>query len=303
MSKAPFFSVIIPAYNRAHLISKAIASVLAQTFEEWELIIVDDGSTDNTKEVVRSFADARIIYLYQENAERCAARNNGIKKAKGVYICFLDSDDYYLPLRLALLHQQLKVTDFPVAAFYTELVVEKNGMFINREERKNEGSPFDHLALSVIHSQQTCIHHRILEKFQYDIRFHIGEDMELWLRMADSYPLIFLPNQQTVVVLDHDDRSVNVQQFNMYKDQLRMLNHVFSEEHAGHQVSEKIKKQLISAAYFGMAKFFIYKSKSIMALKNLVFAILKDPANMQTKYRLNILLRLLLSSKKAKQLL
>ena len=76
----PFFSIIIPTYNRAHLISMAIDSVIAQTFENWELIIVDDGSTDNTKELVDNYCsiDKRIRYIYQENAERSAARNNGI---------------------------------------------------------------------------------------------------------------------------------------------------------------------------------------------------------------------------------
>ena len=81
----PFFSIIIPTYNRAHLISKAIESVIAQTFENWELIIVDDGSTDETKDLILSYQNkvARIRYIYQQNAERSAARNNGIDKSKG----------------------------------------------------------------------------------------------------------------------------------------------------------------------------------------------------------------------------
>ena len=92
----PFYSVIIPTYNRAKLISEAIKSVLEQTFKDWELIIVDDGSTDNTKETVQKFYDERIKYHYQENQERSAARNTGIDLATGDYLCFLDSDDYYL---------------------------------------------------------------------------------------------------------------------------------------------------------------------------------------------------------------
>lgn len=88
------FSVIIPTYNRASMLPKAIESVLAQTYPNWELIIVDDGSTDNTKELVANFIekDGRIKYIYQENAERSAARNNGIKNAKGEYICFLEQN-------------------------------------------------------------------------------------------------------------------------------------------------------------------------------------------------------------------
>ena len=86
------FSIIIPTYNRAAFLPKAIESVLAQTYTDWELIVVDDGSTDNTREVVAQYNDERIIYIYQENAERSAARNNGISQAKGDFICFMDSD-------------------------------------------------------------------------------------------------------------------------------------------------------------------------------------------------------------------
>jgi glycosyltransferase involved in cell wall biosynthesis len=89
----PFFSVIIPTYNRAHLLPRAIKSVIAQTFTSFELIIVDDGSTDQTENVVRQFADNRIRYITQENKGRCAARNAGIAVAVADYITFLDSDD------------------------------------------------------------------------------------------------------------------------------------------------------------------------------------------------------------------
>jgi glycosyltransferase involved in cell wall biosynthesis len=92
-----FFSVIIPTYNRANLLSTAIDSVLNQTFNDFELIVVDDGSIDGTKELLKEYQekDSRVRYIYQENAERSAARNSGIKNAKGTYICFLDSDDYF----------------------------------------------------------------------------------------------------------------------------------------------------------------------------------------------------------------
>jgi glycosyltransferase involved in cell wall biosynthesis len=92
---SPFFSIVIATYNRAGLITETINSILAQDFYGFELIIVDDGSKDNTKEVVNSFAakDGRVQYCYQVNAERGAARNNGFGRAKGKYVMFFDSDD------------------------------------------------------------------------------------------------------------------------------------------------------------------------------------------------------------------
>jgi glycosyltransferase involved in cell wall biosynthesis len=93
----PSFSITIPTYNRAHLLPRAITSVLNQTFGDFELTIVDDGSTDDTEEVVKSFADPRIRYLYQSNSGGGAARNRGARASTGKYITFLDSDDEAVP--------------------------------------------------------------------------------------------------------------------------------------------------------------------------------------------------------------
>ncbi len=106
---SPTFSVILPTYNRAHLLSRAIHSVLAQTFQDFELLIVDDASPDNTQEVVQAFEDERISYIRREqNGGASATRNTGIKHAKGIYISFLDDDDEYLPDCLKLIYQCFK---------------------------------------------------------------------------------------------------------------------------------------------------------------------------------------------------
>ena len=301
----PFFTIIIPTYNRANLLGLAIESVLAQTFAEWEMIIVDDGSTDNTRQIIESFTDNRIKYLYQKNSERSAARNNGIEKSSGSYICFLDSDDYFLPERLKSIYKELEIRDFPIAAFYTGLTSDKNGVLVKREESVCEVNLFNHLALSVIHSQQTCIQHTILKEFKFDTQFHIGEDMELWLRIAARFPFVYLKNLENVVVVDHEDRSVNVKKFNSYPDQMRMLRRIFSNDHPGKNISPKVKKRLISNCYFGTAKYFIYNGDRLKALKNIFDAIRSDRGHFQNKYRLNIAIRLLLPGgiEKARQLL
>src|SRR5438128_1726139 len=119
MIKQPCFSVIIPTYNRAAFLPKTIQSVTAQAFTDWEIIIVDDGSTDDTKDVVEGIAESRLRYIFQQNAERSAARNNGIRQAKGKYICFLDSDDQYLQTHLQSIYDFLKEKEFPVAMVFT----------------------------------------------------------------------------------------------------------------------------------------------------------------------------------------
>ena len=93
------FSIVIPTFNRAHLLSRAIESILAQDFSDWELIVLDDGSSDNTGDIVRLFADVdlRITYHFSENQGAAAARNLGASFTSEKYITFLDSDDEYLP--------------------------------------------------------------------------------------------------------------------------------------------------------------------------------------------------------------
>jgi glycosyltransferase involved in cell wall biosynthesis len=96
MSTSPFYSVVIPLFNRANTITAVIQSVLKQSCQDFEIILVDDGSTDNPKPVIDKIADPRIKYFYQENAGGSKARNTGMQAAKGHYIAFLDSDDFFL---------------------------------------------------------------------------------------------------------------------------------------------------------------------------------------------------------------
>ena len=98
----PKVSVVMPAYNFGRFLGEAIQSVLDQTFEDFEVIVVDDGSTDNTKEVVSSFPDTRVRYIYQENRGVSAAQNVGISASRGEYIAFLGADDIWLPQKLEL---------------------------------------------------------------------------------------------------------------------------------------------------------------------------------------------------------
>ena len=107
--KSPLVSVVLTTYNRADLISETIESILSQTFRNFELIVVDDGSTDNTEEVVRSYNDERVHYIKTDNwGGPAKPRNIGIKKAKGEYIAFCDDDDLWLPNKLEV---QLKHFD------------------------------------------------------------------------------------------------------------------------------------------------------------------------------------------------
>ena len=120
ITSKPQVTVIIPAYNRAYVISRSIASVLAQTYPYFEIIVVDDGSVDNTEAVVKSFKDSRIKYIRHEvNKGISAVRNTGINEAAGEYIAFLDSDDEWLPTKLEKQMHILKNKSLRVSVAYT----------------------------------------------------------------------------------------------------------------------------------------------------------------------------------------
>lgn len=107
------YSVVLPTYNRAEHLASCIRSILDQSYKDFELIIVDDGSTDNTHDVISRFKDKRIKYIYQENSERGAARNTGIEVAQGDYVQFIDSDDTFTPFHLELLNHLIKINNRP----------------------------------------------------------------------------------------------------------------------------------------------------------------------------------------------
>ncbi len=302
----PFFSIIIPTYNRADLLPTAIKSVLAQSYQNWELVVVDDGSTDNTAIVVSNFKDERVRYIYQTNAERSAARNTGIDHALGRYICFLDSDDYYLPERLTQLHNELIKPGRPVAMFYTNYIIDKSGQICpSNVVYGNNVSAFESLATKVLHSQQVCISAEILQEFKYDTRFRIGEDMELWFRIAAKYPVYYLDGQNTIAVVDHEDRSVNVMRHNTGKEQLRLYAFLFTKEHSGKNIPANLKRFLLSGAYQSIARYHIYQANRTAAIVAILKSINADKQSVFFKFRLNILIKLLTfsSTNRLKQLI
>lgn len=193
ISEKILFSIIIPTYNRANTISRAIKSVVGQTYSNWELIIVDDGSTDNTLEVVRSYIDDRIKYFYKDHEERSVARNFGIDKSSGLYISFLDDDDYYMPEFLSEFYITIIESKSPVAMFmcmeYTET---KGNKILNKIPEFLLVNPVRLLWNIQSSIRPFAIHRDILkaEKFKTDCRF--GEDFHLAIRIAVKFKFEFI---------------------------------------------------------------------------------------------------------------
>ncbi len=188
----PKVSVIIPTYNRAELLKQAIASVLAQTYEDFELIIVDDGSTDDTKSVVESIGDVRIKYIWQTNQQRCVARNTGIAAAEGEYLAFLDSDDLWLSQKLELQLAAIEQHPDAGASHGRCIRMGPNLEFLHPQEllvSDKEVRCCDVrdtlLTRNIFASQGVVVRRSLLEKAGgFDPALPHGEDWDLWIRLS-----------------------------------------------------------------------------------------------------------------------
>jgi glycosyltransferase involved in cell wall biosynthesis len=123
MTEAPFFSVVVPVYNRANVFAMALQSVLDQTEQDFEIVVVDDGSSDDPKSVIDRYSDSRIRFIRQQNKGGGDARNAGIDLARGRFIAFLDSDDWFLPTHLATMRRMLEGTEG--IAGYARMIVDR----------------------------------------------------------------------------------------------------------------------------------------------------------------------------------
>jgi hypothetical protein len=179
-------SVIVPAYNQGHYLEEAIGSVVAQSYEDWEIIVVDDGSTDNTRAVATSFSDDRVRYHYQSNQGLSAARNTGISLATGDYISFLDSDDLFLPQKLELLLTLLESQPELGFAAGEAIFIDGDGQRLNKYMKK--GPPLDLSELLLgnpFHVGSVLVRKRWLDRVgTFDEVLRACEDWDLWLRLA-----------------------------------------------------------------------------------------------------------------------
>jgi glycosyltransferase involved in cell wall biosynthesis len=195
----PTVSVIIPTYNREQLLGRAIKSVLVQTYQDFELIIVDDGSTDNTERLVKNFKSEKIRYIRsRENKGVSAARNIGIQSAKGDYIAFQDSDDEWMPEKLEKQMRAFETAPPEVGIVYTGflmITVNKRDYKPSAEITPKDGNIFRSILRGeyLVAPQTTVIKRECFEKAgMFDEDFLSLEDWELFLRFSRYYQFKYI---------------------------------------------------------------------------------------------------------------
>ena len=206
--RKPIVSVIIPTYNRGWILKEAIDSVLAQDFKDYELIVVDDGSSDNTSEVLDTYGQ-NIIVLGQANKGVSAARNRGIAEAGGQLVAFLDSDDLWLPRKLS------RQVDFfnlnPDAVInQTEEIWIRNDVRVNpkNRHRKPSGMIFERsLGLCLVSPSAVMIRKTLLDVVGlFDENLPACEDYDLWLRISCRYPVHLIDTPLIIKRGGHEDQ-------------------------------------------------------------------------------------------------
>ena len=256
----PLFSIIIPTYNRADMIAETIESVINQTYPNWELIIVDDGSKDNTKEVLSSFieTDSRIIYIFQENAERSVARNNGIRHAKGEWICFLDSDDLFASNHIEGIYTFIQGNNIKTGLLFTGFVQKNNGTTVSYPNNVETHKMQDYFFRNPVNPTRVCIKSEIAKSHKFREDAIIVEDTLYWIEVSQKHK-VYPINQNTAIYNVHQDNSVNIKN-NPYQQLLNGINNFKrNKKPVFNSISLCVRNEVMSEIYFGIAKYQILK--------------------------------------------
>ncbi len=206
----PLVSVVIPTFNRLPFLKEAIASVSAQSYTNFELIVIDDASTDGTASWLKSQDEAKLRFeVLAENRGVSAARNKGIALANGEYIAFLDSDDLWQANKLA---KQIAFFEAnpDMLVCHTNERWEKNGAFINQKKihRKQGGFFFDRACeLCLVSPSTVMIHQSVFKRFgHFDESLPVCEDYDLWLRLNSTLPFGFIDEALITKRGGHEDQ-------------------------------------------------------------------------------------------------
>ncbi|MBX2921988.1 MAG: glycosyltransferase family 2 protein [Chitinophagaceae bacterium] len=209
MNERVTFSVVIPMYNRQHLIKETIESVFNQNIEETiEVVVVDDGSTDNSAEVVKSIQDERVKYIHQENAGANKARNTGILAARGEYIALLDSDDKFLPHHLSNAFEYLMSN--PNSVVYGRIIVDRGGgrTFIKPPRSIMKGEHMAEYLLcdrGFLQTSTLVLSTQLAKDVLFSEWLPFGQDTDFAIRLFSKGASFFLMEEPSVVWLDISD--------------------------------------------------------------------------------------------------
>jgi len=263
----------MPTYNRAHLVDRATQSVLKQTYKDFELIIVDDGSTDNTEQIIKSFEDPRIIYIkHKKNLGGSAARNTGIKNAKGKYLAFLDSDDEWLSQKLEVQIDHFVNSPKSTGLVYSPYYVQDDSLDIMIERGSSTAFKRGNVYMFLLSgwcpsiTSSVMIPKKVFKKSGlFDENLQSLQDYDFWIRIAKYYRFDFV-NEFLVVNHHHLDSRIGTN----FTSRIKGLN-IFIEKW-GNIIKKEVGTRVFDE-FYGKRLFSIY---SIVIRESLQFSEYKE---------------------------
>lgn len=296
--KKPFFSVIVPLYNKQNHVKDTIKSVLEQSFKDFEIVVVNDGSTDESMKVAESIEDNRIRLITQENAGVSVARNRGIQEAKADYMVFLDADDIWLPEFLQTIHELIQ--KFPNAGLYAtafrkrKMNGEEIGINIQGLPSENYTGVLPNYFKSIVQGETlvcasaVCIPKTLLirDNIWFPSGEKYGEDQYIWARMAMEYDMIYTTKECAIYLVEAEnntkeatkkerDPHKSILMLKDYRDSIKDENKMkdfdkYIEKHIVSFVSVNMQR---SDKLYGLKQVFIYKLSMKYKLKYLLMFI------------------------------
>jgi len=245
---APYFSVVIPLYNRAGIIASTIASVQEQTFQDFEIMVVDDGSSDNPAPVIAALGDSRIRYVHQANAGANTARNHGIDEARGRYVALLDSDDKFLPHHLMAAKAVLDAA--PDLVVYAKIIVDRgNGTRFTKPPRAL--GPDEHMATYLmcdrgfVQTSALVVPTELARSVRYLEGLPYGQDVDFAIRLFTAGAKFHMLAEPSAIWLDISDPA-RISAQSVPEVRLKWL--------------EGIRSQIPERAYYGFRGWFAAKA-------------------------------------------
>lgn len=278
-STIPRVSVVIPTYNYARYVPEAINSVLAQSFEELEVIVVDDGSTDKTVEILRAFS-GQIRNIRQEHRGLSAARNTGIRAARGQYVAFLDSDDLWLPEKVSLQVARLDAEPEVGLVYCEALLFDDSAPATLTLHSYWASHPSGRILpwlvrQNVVPSPTPMVRRELFERVGlFDETLSACEDWDMWIRIGRVCEIAYV-NQVLAKYRRHQE-NMSLDFERLMTNGLRVLEKAFSAPDPSRQLNG-LRRPVISRWYadFGLNQF--YEGRYSQARRNLIRAVTRDP--------------------------
>lgn len=273
-----FFSIIIPTYNRAAQIAGTIQSLLNQNYSIFEILIVDDGSTDNTGELISSIQDPRIRYFKKENEERSIARNFGIQRATGDYITFLDSDDVLYPHYLDEASTNINQFNHPEWLHLAYEIKDESGKVIRRENHRKGDINKTLITGNHLSCIGVFVRKDIIQKHQFNEDPDIigSEDYLLWLELASRFPLRY-SNRIVACLVQHPNRSVINFDQNQLIARIEKSIEIVSKNQTIRKFLNRAWPQFKAHRYLYLANHLSRASCQMASMKYYYFSIIHSP--------------------------